>query len=73
MENSYRIKSENETPNKQVFSRWQKAEKDAEDTMSSGKLFQTFGVATANALLPTVCKRTEGTARRPMTAEQSAR
>jgi len=45
--------------NKIVFSRWQKVERDAEDTMSSGKLFQTFGAATRNALLPTVCKRTE--------------
>jgi len=40
------IKSENETLNKKVFSRRQK---DAEDTMSSGKLFQTFGAATGNA------------------------
>jgi len=31
--------------------------------MSSGKLFQIFGVATGNALLPTVCSLTEGTAR----------
>jgi len=38
-ENSYRIKSENETPNKKVLSRQQKVEKDSEDTMSSCKLF----------------------------------
>jgi len=51
----YRIKSENETLDKKVFSRWQKVERDAEDIMSSGKLFQTFGAATGNALLPAVC------------------
>jgi len=31
--------------------RRQKIERDAEDTMSSSKLFQTFGAATGNALL----------------------
>jgi len=56
--------------NEKVFSRRQK---DAEDTMSSGKLFQTFGAAAGNALLPTVCKQTEDTARRSVTAEGSAR
>jgi len=32
--------------NKKVFSRQQKVERDAEDTISSGKLSQTFGAAT---------------------------
>jgi len=48
------IKSENETLNKKVFSRWRKVERDAENTMSSGKLFQIFEAATGNALLSTV-------------------
>jgi len=48
------------------FSGWQKVERDAEDMILSGKLFQTFGAATGNALVPTVCKRTEGTARHTM-------
>jgi len=55
-ENSYRIISGKETLNKKVLSRRQKIERDVEDTMSSGKLFQTFRAATGNALLPTVCK-----------------
>jgi len=71
--NSYRIKSENETLNKKVFSRRQKVERNAEDTTSFGKLFQIFGEATGNAVLPTACKRTEVTARRSVTAERSAR
>jgi len=48
--------------NKNVFSWQQKVERFAEDTVSSGKLFQIIGAATGNALLPTVCRRTEGTA-----------
>jgi len=52
---SYRIKLENET--QKVLSKWQKVERDAEDTMSPGKLFQIFGAATGNALLATVCDR----------------
>jgi len=48
-------------------------ERDVEDTMSSGKLFQIFRAATGNALLPTACKRTDGTAKRSVTAERSAR
>jgi len=51
-EKSYRIKPEKETLN----SRRQKGERDAEYTMTSAKLFQIFGAATGNALLPTVCK-----------------
>jgi len=56
--NVYRNMLANETLNKNVFSTGQKVERDAEDTMMSGKLFQSFGAATGNALLPTVCKRT---------------
>jgi len=41
--------------------------------MSSSKLFQTFGAATGNAVLPTGCKETDVTARRSLTAERSAR
>jgi len=51
-ENSYRLESENKTLNKKVFTRRQKVEGGANDTMWFGKLFQTFGVATGNALLP---------------------
>jgi len=29
--------------------------------MASGKLFQTFGAVTGNALLPTLCNPTDGT------------
>jgi len=46
----YRIKSENETLTEKLSSRRQKVEWDAEDTMSSGKLFQTFGAAAGNAV-----------------------
>jgi len=53
------IKAENETLNRKVFSRRQKVERGAEDTMSSGKLFQIFGAATGNAMLPTLCKRVD--------------
>jgi len=47
--------------------------RDAVDTLSSGELFQTFEAATRNALLSTVCKQTEDTARQSVTAERSAR
>jgi len=43
---------------------------DAEDTTSSGKLFQTFGVAAGNAPLPMVYERTGGTDWRSVIAEQ---
>jgi len=66
--NSYRIKSENETL-KFCLVFWQKVKRDGEDTMSSGKLFQTFGAATGNTLLLTVCKQTEGTIRWSVRAE----
>jgi len=52
--NSYRIKAANKTLNKKVFSWRQKVERDAEDTMSSIELFQSFAVAMRNALLLTV-------------------
>jgi len=35
----YQIRQRNKTLNKKVSSKWQKAERDAEDTMSSGRLF----------------------------------
>jgi len=40
-ENSYRIRSENETLNKKVLSKRQKLEKDALGMMLSGKLLQS--------------------------------
>jgi len=57
--------------NKKGFSSRQKVVEYSEDTMSSGKLLLTFGTATGNAMLPTVCNLTDGTGRQSVPSEHA--
>jgi len=72
--NSYRIKSENETLNKKLSiggRRWSGMVCRRYDVVRQTVTDLPGGGATGNALLPiTVCKRTEGTARRAVAVER---